>query len=59
MCIMYVNKILFLLNQSRGVQFLPMQTEKTLAFYLNHAKSLYSRASYAIQTMMMDMEFKM
>ena len=61
--VMFVNKVPFLVSQSRGlnlltVEFLPTQTAKSLAAHINQIRHLYAQGGFTVGTVLMDNEFK-
>ncbi len=63
--IMFVNKVPFLVSQSRGLnlltaEFLPVggRTAKALATRIDQIRHLYARGGFTVGTILMDNEFK-
>ena len=61
--VMFVNGLPFLVSSSRGIslvtiEYLPSRTAKRLAITLERVLKVYARGGFAVQTMMMDMEFE-
>ena len=63
--VMFVNGLPFLVTSSRGIilvtiEYLPSRTAKRLAITLKRVLKVYTRTrgGFAVQTMMMDMEFE-
>jgi hypothetical protein len=61
--VMFVNGLPFLVSSSRGIslvtiEYLPSRTAKRLAITLERVMKVYARGGFAVQTMMMDMEFE-
>ena len=61
--VMFVNGLPFLVSSSRGIslvtiEYLPSRTVKRLAITLEQVLKVYARGGFAVQTMMMDMEFE-
>ena len=60
--VMHVNNLHFVIIYGRGIglitaEFMPNQTGSQIATNLKRIISLYSRASFIVQTILMDMEF--
>ena len=61
--IIFVNKLVFLLNTSKGIKFtaikyIPNQMEKEIGKYINNILHVYSKRGINIDTMYMDPEFE-
>jgi hypothetical protein len=61
--VMFVNGLPFLVSSSRGIslvtiEYLPSRTAKRLAIALERVLKVYAKGGFAVQTMMMDMEFE-
>jgi hypothetical protein len=63
--IMFVNKVPFLVSQSRGLnlltaEFLPVggRTAKALAARIDQIRHLYARGGFTVGTILMDNEFE-
>ena len=61
--VMFVNGLPFLVTLSRGIslvtiEYLPSRTANRLIHTLDHVVQIYSKAGFAVQTALMDMEFK-
>ena len=61
--VMFVNKVPFLVSQSRGlnlltVEFLPTRIAKSLAARFDQIRHLYARGGFTVGTILMDNEFE-
>jgi len=61
--VMFVNKVPFLVSQSRGLnlitcEFLPSRTAKSLASKIDLIRHLYARGGFMVGTILMDNEFE-
>ena len=61
--VMFVNRVPFLVSQSRGlnfltVEFLPGRTAKSLAARIEQIRHLYARGGFTVGTILMDNEFE-
>jgi hypothetical protein len=61
--VMFVNKVPFLVSQSRGLnlitaEFLPTRTAKSLAARVDQIRQLYARGGFMVGTILMDNEFE-
>ncbi len=61
--VMFVNRVPFLVSQSRRlnfltVEFLPVRTAKSLAARIDQIRHLYARGGFMVGTILMDNEFE-